>query len=85
MVELLLIGLRHNLWQRIAVLVRVLAEQPGDVLSQSFSTRSLRKMHPQGGEEIRQFGQERTRRLGQTILILVSDDHVLRLSHKHWL
>src|SRR5437868_3179503 len=83
MVELLLIGLRHNLGQRVAILVRVLAEQPGDILPQRFSTRPLRKMHPQGGEEIRQFRQRRTRRLWQTILILVSDDHVVSLSYKH--
>ncbi len=61
-VELLLVGLRHNLSQGVTVFVGMLTEQAGKILTQGFGTRPLGKMHPQRRQKLGQLRQSGARR-----------------------
>jgi hypothetical protein len=80
MIELLLIGLGHELRQGVAVLIGMLAEQAGEVLAQGLDAWSLGKMYPQRSQKLGQLWQRCPRGLRQSLWFLVAEDHSRRLS-----
>ena len=65
--QLLLIGVGDDVGQGVTVLVRMLTEQPGHILTQGLGAGRLGKMDPQRRQKLRQLGQGCPRGVGEPL------------------